>query len=1026
MSAETELFNPFPGLRPFNTDEDHLFFGREQQISDLLTLLRKHRFVAVVGSSGSGKSSVVRAGLLPELLGGGMRQVGSDWQVAIMRPGGSPIVNLAETLCNEICRESEGSDARSHMVATLTRSSLGLVEGVQHSGLGRDANLLIVVDQFEELFRFQQASSANDETATAFVSLLLEATRQQEFPIYVIVTMRSDFLGESAQISGLAEVINDGQYLIPALNRDQLRTVIEGPVRVAGGRISNRLVQELLNAVGRHRDRLPVLQHALMRTWECWQADQAEDEPLDLRHYESAGGIHGALSLHADEIYEELSDDRLRLIAERLFMALTEAGPDNRGTRRPTRLDQLCEIVDATQEEVVTVIDAFRQQGRTFLMPMEPAELNSETVIDISHESLMRVWHRLKAWVEDEAQSARIYRRLAESARLCMRREGELLRGRELAVIQEWYDQRRPTAAWGDREAKGIFSLAQKFLQDSRRRHVTRRRLRVTWILTLSLLLVSMALSVWYTIVSQQQASLEAYLTRDHAFTLVDTICGPIARGETGGTPEFERIASNLERFLNDYIGVADSPISRLKRDSTTGRAYQLRAMVKYFYFNHIRGAEISLDNAISDISRAEKIFADICEVDNVASDQDLALCRLLKSRLLYDRFNIAADKKYAGLKETLRPVEAAIDYYDKLQDPSEWIWRAEAHHIRGEILLNYAWLYSNGGDVADQVVTLTDAESELTTSIELRESLRQIAQGQGSNEPVKAKLDYNLILRDLGRGYGYLGDVQMRLAQIKRLPDVENVVESFQKSLDYREEVAARDNNVEHQFQLARGYDNFGRLVIQCGDKYGGSSSSGEEPFAIHIAEEDIAEGIAIGKSLAEFDDWRYKWDIVRRHLLMAELYYFAAAETKTVESRNAYCRNVRKHVGNAQRYMEYDDSELSRYSRSVKNLVATSLMLDIQSQILIGQSASEPNLRNLGIVLKDLMKRVSHSGFSRVSTHDMFPVCVYLRASDSASYPLVLHQLRMRQGTSNHRIDRHFNSFFSTEDSTDGAMNR
>src|SRR5262249_20769021 len=145
-------------------------------------------------------------------------------------------------------------------------------------------------------------------------------------------------------------------------------------------------------------------------------------EPLGLEHYEAIGTMSEALSRHADEALGELRDDRSRKIAERMFKRLTERGADNREIRRPTRLAEICAVAAATEAQVIAVIDVFRLPGRSFLMPPAGVALDSESVIDISHESLIRNWKQLQTWVDEEAQSARIYRRLAEAAML--HREG--------------------------------------------------------------------------------------------------------------------------------------------------------------------------------------------------------------------------------------------------------------------------------------------------------------------------------------------------------------------------------------------------------------------------------------------------------------------------------------------------------------------------------------------------------------------------------------------------------------------------
>ncbi|NIP97850.1 MAG: hypothetical protein GWO24_32240, partial [Akkermansiaceae bacterium] len=316
--------HPFPGLRPFRSDEDYLFFGREEQVTELLGRLQSGRFLAVVGSSGSGKSSLVRCGILSELQAGSMVGAGSFWEIAVLQPGGDPIGNLARALCEADLYDPEDPEALPNLRATLMRSRLGLVEAARQSAMEKDSNLLVVVDQFEEIFRFHEAGRKGEEQAPDFVQLLLEAARQEEIPIYVMITMRSDFLGDCAQFADLAEAVNQGEYLIPRLSRDQSQSAIEGPVRVAGGTISRRLVQRLLNDLGDDPDQLPILQHALMRTWDCWLGDHEKDEPVDLRHYEAVGCMAEALSRHADEVFTGLPTERHREVARRVFKALTE------------------------------------------------------------------------------------------------------------------------------------------------------------------------------------------------------------------------------------------------------------------------------------------------------------------------------------------------------------------------------------------------------------------------------------------------------------------------------------------------------------------------------------------------------------------------------------------------------------------------------------------------------------------------------------------------------------------------------
>ncbi len=245
------VVNPFPGLRAFEAADSHLFFGRETATDELLKKLRNNRFITVIGTSGSGKSSLVKAGMLPDLHGGYMVSAGSNWRISLLRPGNSPIHALATALIEAGVSGTADQEVSMQVAISetvLRRGVKGLIEVVKQARMQADSNLLIVVDQFEELFRFihSSAGTKSKEEAAAFVKLLLEASAQVELPIYVILTMRSEYLGDCTQFRDLPEAINKGQYLIPRMPRDQKRRPITGPVAVGGAKISPSIVQRLL------------------------------------------------------------------------------------------------------------------------------------------------------------------------------------------------------------------------------------------------------------------------------------------------------------------------------------------------------------------------------------------------------------------------------------------------------------------------------------------------------------------------------------------------------------------------------------------------------------------------------------------------------------------------------------------------------------------------------------------------------------------------------------------------------------
>src|ERR1019366_2321041 len=361
--------------------------------------------------------------------------------------------------------DEEPADMRRALVeATLRRSTRGLVEAVRDARLAAHENVLVVVDQFEELFRFRHNQVGE---AAVFVKMLLEAARQGTLSIYVVLTMRSDFLGDCMQYPGLPEAVNDGLYLVPRMSRDELRSAIAGPVAVGGGQIAPRLVVRLLNEVGDNADQLPVLQHALMRTWDYWQSHRGDGEPIDIAHYEAIGTMQHALSLHAEEAYAEAGPEALRRIAERSFKALTDTFTDPRGVRRPPSVRDLAVVCEAPEPDVILVLELFRQPGRSFLMPPAGVPLESRSIMDLSHESLMRGWDRLVAWTEQERISAERYVRLSRAAAGNAEGSAGLWRDPELELGLQWRRETRPTAAWAARYDPA-FDRAMDFLERSR------------------------------------------------------------------------------------------------------------------------------------------------------------------------------------------------------------------------------------------------------------------------------------------------------------------------------------------------------------------------------------------------------------------------------------------------------------------------------------------------------------------------------------------------------------------------------
>jgi tetratricopeptide (TPR) repeat protein len=481
---------PYPGLRTFKHTEADIFFGREEQTDQLLKRLQTSHFLAVVGPSGCGKSSLVRAGMISALVAGFLTEAGARWRIAEMRPGERPLGRLAEALLSPLALGPElgnEPDTAAFLQATLRRGPLGVLEAMREMPLFKYTSLLLLVDQFEEIFRFRQEGDADE--ADAFVALLLATAKQSEIPVYIVITMRSDYLGDCALFSGLPEAMNESQFLTPRLSREQSGAAIAKPARVFDGRVDPALVNRLLNDMGSDSDQLPLLQHCLMRMWtRATKPLNAEPHSAPLTNastaiettangsatitlddYKAVGGLEEALSKHADEVLSSLTDEQQR-IAQVLFRRLTERSPGRRDTRRPSRLDDVAQVAGVETKEVATVVKEFRQPDRSFITPPHGSPLKPDTVLDISHESLIRLWHTLDEWVNKEARSAAAYERLKQTAHLWEANDADLLGTINLERAVAWKEEQKPTLAWARRYGSDEdFASTMAFLAASER-----------------------------------------------------------------------------------------------------------------------------------------------------------------------------------------------------------------------------------------------------------------------------------------------------------------------------------------------------------------------------------------------------------------------------------------------------------------------------------------------------------------------------------------------------------------------------
>ena len=342
------------------------------------------RFIAVIGGSGSGKSSLVLAGLQGLLADETADTGGPSWAFLDMRPGGAPITRLAGALSKLSAKDSpdEAARRRDRIEWTLRQSSFSFESALAEAGGLSGRSLILVVDQFEELFRFGLAGlgyrrggveeARRRDEATQFVQILLDADRRRIENVRVLITMRSDFIGDCAYFHGLSEAVSATQYLVPNLTRSQLEEAIRNPIEKAGGTIEPELVERLLNDCGDELDQLPVLQHCLMRLWDRAGADTPAGRARHLTRatYDAIGRMTDALSRHADEIFDQCPGKELAI--EQAFRALSEVDREGRAIRRALRFDKLLAETGVSKSDLRAVLDRFRAPNCSFVLPSSP------------------------------------------------------------------------------------------------------------------------------------------------------------------------------------------------------------------------------------------------------------------------------------------------------------------------------------------------------------------------------------------------------------------------------------------------------------------------------------------------------------------------------------------------------------------------------------------------------------------------------------------------------------------------------
>ncbi len=428
---------PYRGLARFEPGDCDLFFGRDQLTGRLLELTRSRRFTAVFGPSGSGKSSLLRAGLIPRLRSPHAPSP-RPAAVRVLTPGEHPL--------------------RVHEQRLIPKDS--------------DGETWLIVDQFEELYTLHTGPAERDQ----FIDRLLAATDAAS-RLRVIIAVRADFLGRCAEHPALTDALQGATVLAGPMSRDELREAITKPAQTAGLIVERGLTARILDEVEGRPGALPLMSHALLETWH-----RRKGRALTLEAYQAAGGLHGAITRTAEDVYARLTPSQAEL-ARRILLRLVTPGDGAPDTRRPTHREEF-DFGEAT--DTATVIE---QLVRARLLILDDEQ------VDLAHEALISAWPRLRSWIDTDRERLRAHRRLTEAAAAwdaLDRDSGALFRGTLLAAMEEAF----PVQDW----EQTLTALEGAFLSASlqaRRRERTRPRVLAAVLSVLVALALTAGLIAW-------------------------------------------------------------------------------------------------------------------------------------------------------------------------------------------------------------------------------------------------------------------------------------------------------------------------------------------------------------------------------------------------------------------------------------------------------------------------------------------------------------------------------------------------
>lgn len=767
---------PFRGLLTFGVEHSHLFFGRDEETTELLEKLKTSPFLAVIGDSGSGKSSLVRAGLVPALHRGHFRDAAAasaSWRVAVIKPGSDPFRELASGLL-DLLDEATPAERMSTLDACagqLGKGTQGLCNAIS-ALVPKGERTLLIIDQFEEVF----TQSHDPDERDRFIDTLLAASNcDGDRPLHTIVTLRADFYSQCFEHPTLPKVMSNSQYAVRAIARDKLPEVIEKPAILAGIKLEPGLVEAILFDLGEGPGNLPLLEHTLLQLWKL-----RTGETLTHASYEEIGRVQGALEHHAEDVYGKF-DEQEKLVARKLLLGLVvpteNAGPARRrakiaeilptGGQREAAESVLARLVD---ERLLMVRGASQGDGEK--AADEGEESRNDNEVEVTHEALLRGWRRLGGWLEEDREFLFWRQRAAAAFQAwtdAERDSGALLRGAPLAEAQRWLETRGE-----DLSEDGRTFIAASLV-------LAQRQKRIRAAVTAVIAVIGAVAGLFAVVATQARNEAEDSLLL--ATNAVDEMLTQVGSEALKDVPQLEEVRQELldrARALYEQLGQQGSSAPGLRLKTALAPARMA-----------------TIQRQMGDTGWRERLQSAITELDGMVSEEPKRPEYRLELSKIHDDMGwwmTESPSEGGGLAEAAGHLDRAIELQEELvaADPAnvEYVYELARSHL-------------NRGTLRSKQEELDAAEADYRAAIDKVEPL--------ASRPGK----WNQIIRQqLARAHNNLANLFIKQKSYGEAAERYQLAADLFKSL-----TADNPRSREYRQELATAYNNLALLQRRNGD---------------------------------------------------------------------------------------------------------------------------------------------------------------------------------------------------------------